>query len=76
MHRRKLQFAEDTGPNAVQGNQDVLRDIETKKIILCAFDKHGRCRRSCAALSVEGNSVEIHCLRLPGENIIGHLKED
>lgn len=76
MARKTVEFCEDYGSHATNGNKNALRDVDSKETILCAFDNHGKCRKTCAALVVEGSPAEIKCLRMPRENIIGYLKED
>lgn len=65
---RTIKFVSEAGGSSDQ--EIMLRDTDTELLIHCAFDKHGYCRKTCAALSVEGQANEIVCQRFGGK--IGH----
>ena len=78
MHKREIKFVKDE--SRADDKKIMLRDTSNELLLHCAFDKHGYCRTTCAALSREcstsGVTDVVQCLRLPREGIIGHLEDD
>ena len=74
MHNRTIEFVRDPGPHTRDDNKTLLRDTKTEELIICAFDKHGKCRANCAALKIEGSANDIVCGRM--DSIIGCVKSD
>jgi len=77
MITRRIQFVKDDDhPYHPHPSKNLLRDINTGELIMCAFDKHGYCRANCAAMVIEGPPAAARCSRMPGENVIAYIEKD
>jgi hypothetical protein len=76
MHSRTIVFTKEHGGHS--DKEILLRDCDNEELISCAFDKHGKCRNTCAAFATEihNSIVNLKCLRMPGETVIGLLKSN